>query len=332
MNIRANSKIRRQSVPTVTLHVLLAALLLTLLMGNPQTSATVAKPKLNNERKTAKPATSAGAANAVKTGNPKPAQKPKAVTTTTAAPKGATTRWMTADQRRRADQLVSIFEDSTTTIHYANAENLHDGRGVTAGRAGFTTGTCDALEVIKTYNATASESVFAPFMDELVRLCKDHSGETNRLNEPEYVKAWKVASEDQLFRRAQDRVLDRFYFVPAMQAADRLGLTSVLARAALYDAAIQHGTGDDPDGLMTLIARTNDRVGIPEVVYEPKWLYTFFDVRVEDLQDPSDEASRDAWRESVDRVACLRSIADKGNTSLKGPISCTVFGTKYTIA
>jgi chitosanase len=239
---------------------------------------------------------------------------------------------MTADQRRRADQLVSIFEDSTTTIQYANAENLGDGRGVTAGRAGFTTGTCDALEVIKVYNASVAKNVFSSFMNELVRLCKAHSADTETLDETAFIEAWKTAARDPLFRDAQDRVLDRFYFVPAMEAADRLGLRSVLTRAALYDAAIQHGIGDDPDGLGTLITRTNDRVGIPEIVYEPDWLYAFFDVRVEDLNNPSDEASRDAWRESVDRVACMRSIADKGNTSLKGPISCKVFGTKYTIA
>lgn len=264
----------------------------------------------------------------------KQAKVATATTTTTAPSKQPTNKWMTAEQRRRADQLVSIFEDSTTTIQYANAENLDDGRGVTAGRAGFTTGTCDALEVVKVYNTAAKnpeKSVFVPFMSELVHLCKEHSGDTDTLDETAFIKAWRTAAKDPLFHQAQDRVLDRFYFLPAMEAADRLGLKSALARATLYDAAIQHGIGDDPDGLATLIARTNDRVGSPEGTYEPDWLYAFFDVRKEDLENPADKASRDAWRESVDRVACMRTIADKGNTSLKGPINCKVFGTKYTI-
>src|SRR5262245_33374802 len=46
-----------------------------------------------------------------------------------------------ADQRRRVDQLISAFENSTTEIQYDYAENIDDGRGVTAGRAGFTTAT-----------------------------------------------------------------------------------------------------------------------------------------------------------------------------------------------
>jgi chitosanase len=256
--------------------------------------------------------------------------KTSATTTTTTPP--AKSKWMTADQRRRADQLVSIFEDSTTTVHYASAENLDDGRGITAGRAGFTTGTCDALEVIKVYTTIVRKNVFAPFMTELVRLCKEHSADTDALDEAAFIESWQIAAKDLLFRQAQDAVLDRFYFVPAMEAADKLGLKSALARAALYDAAIQHGTGNDPDGLAALIARTNDRAGIPEVAYEPTWLYEFFNVRVQDLENPSNETTRDAWRESTDRVACMRSIADKGNTSLKGPITCKVFGTKYTIA
>ncbi|ARX88391.1 hypothetical protein SMD44_07878 [Streptomyces alboflavus] len=58
---------------------------------------------------------------------------------------------LSAEQRRRADQLVSVFENGTTKIQYGYAENLDDGRGVTAGRAGFTTDDGDALEVVRAY-------------------------------------------------------------------------------------------------------------------------------------------------------------------------------------
>ena len=48
-------------------------------------------------------------------------------------------RWLNAEQRSRADQLVSIFENGTPLIQYDYAENLDDGRGVTVGQVGFTT-------------------------------------------------------------------------------------------------------------------------------------------------------------------------------------------------
>ena len=50
------------------------------------------------------------------------------------------------EQRHRADALISIFENGTPKIQYGYAENIRDGRGITAGRAGFTTATGDALE------------------------------------------------------------------------------------------------------------------------------------------------------------------------------------------
>src|SRR5262245_25810326 len=36
-------------------------------------------------------------------------------------------------QKRRADRLISIFENSTPVIQYAYIENIRDGRGYTAG-------------------------------------------------------------------------------------------------------------------------------------------------------------------------------------------------------
>ncbi|MDB5390774.1 MAG: hypothetical protein JWM11_6420 [Planctomycetaceae bacterium] len=41
----------------------------------------------------------------------------------------------------RADQLINMFEYSEITIRYADFENISDGRGFTAERAGFTTST-----------------------------------------------------------------------------------------------------------------------------------------------------------------------------------------------
>ena len=249
------------------------------------------------------------------------------VIATTEPPAG----WLDADQRRRADQLISTFENSTTEIRYDYAENLGDGRGVTAGRSGFTTATCDALDVIEAYTDQVGDNVLSPFTTELERLCDEESDDTSGLPEESYIAAWHEAAGDAQFRAAQDAILDREYYVPAMEAADDLGLETALARAELYDAALQHGPGDDPDGLHALIDRTTASVGAPAEIGEGEWLDAFFDVRADDLLHPANAETAQEWSESVDRVECMRRIAATGNVDLAGPITFTVYGDEFTI-
>ncbi|MEE1788453.1 chitosanase [Streptomyces sp. SP17BM10] len=239
---------------------------------------------------------------------------------------------MTADQRRRADQLVSIFENSTTVIQYGYAENINDGRGVTAGRAGFTTNDGDALKVVRAYTAAVPDNPLARFIPELERLAAAGSGDTSGLPEADYIAAWQQAADDPAFRQVQDDQVDQRYFSPAMSQADRLGLTTALARAELYDASIQHGNGGEYDALPALIARTNDKAGPPSSAGESAWLSAFFDVRIDDLTNPANGSTADEWRKSVDRVECLRRIAATGNDNLDGPLTVTAFGSSYTIS
>ena len=239
---------------------------------------------------------------------------------------------LTADQRRRADQLISVFENSTTTLQYAYAENINDGRGVTAGRAGFTTNDGDALKVIQAYDAISPGNVLEPFIPELQRLAAAGSGDTSGLPEADYIAAWKQAATDPVFDQVQDDQVDQRYFNPAMADADQLGLTTALARAELYDASIQHGNDSgNYDALPALISRTNAAVGTPATAGESAWLDAFFNVRIDDLRNPANSATQAEWSQSTDRVECLRRIAATGNYNLDGPLNITAFGSSYTI-
>ncbi|MFB7907054.1 chitosanase [Kitasatospora sp. NPDC056076] len=238
---------------------------------------------------------------------------------------------LTPDQRRRADQLVSVFENSTTTIQYGYAENINDGRGVTAGRAGFTTNDGDALKVVRAYTAVAPDNPLARFIPELERLAAAGSGDTGGLPEADYIAAWQQAAQDPAFRQVQDDQVDQRYFTPAMDQADRLGLTTALARAELYDASIQHGNGGEYDALPALIGRTTAKAGAPSAAGERAWLDAFFDVRIDDLNNPANSSTAEEWRKSVDRVECLRRIAATGNYDLDGPFTITAYGSGYTI-
>ncbi|GGO97149.1 chitosanase [Wenjunlia tyrosinilytica] len=245
---------------------------------------------------------------------------------------GAGNEWLTGAQRSRADQIISVFENATTAIRYDYAEALPDGRGVTAGRAGFTTNDGDALQVIQTYTNLVPGNPLARFIPELQRLAADGSGDTSGLPEADYISAWKQAAQnDPVFRQVQDDQVNQRYFTPAMQDADNEGLHTALARAELYDASIQHGNGGEYDALPALIARTDQAVGTAAEAGEATWLNAFLDVRKDDLLNPENEATQKEWSESVDRVEAIRRIAQTGNYDLNGPFQITAFDKAYTI-
>ncbi|WP_438420591.1 chitosanase [Bacillus siamensis] len=224
------------------------------------------------------------------------------------------------DQKRRAEQLTSIFENGKTEIQYGYVEALDDGRGYTCGRAGFTTATGDALEVVEVYTKAVPNNNLKKYLPELRRLAKDESDDTSNLKG--FASAWRSLGNDKAFRAAQDRVNDSLYYQPAMKRSEQAGLKTALAKAVMYDTVIQHGDGDDPDSFYALIKRTNKKMGgsPKDGTDEKKWLNKFLDVRYDDLMNPSDEDTQDEWRESVARVDVFRDIVKEKNYNLNGPI------------
>ncbi|MCC9023639.1 chitosanase [Bacillus nakamurai] len=224
------------------------------------------------------------------------------------------------DQKRRAEQLTSIFENGKTEIQYGYVEHLPDGRGYTCGRAGFTTATGDALEVVEVYTKAVPDNKLKKYLPELRRLAEKESGNISNLKG--FDSAWRSLGNDKDFRAAQDAVNDSLYYQPAMKRSDNIGLKTALAKAVMYDTIIQHGDGDDSDSLYALIKRTNKKAGgsPKDGADERKWLTKFLDVRYDDLMNPSNSDTRDEWRESVARVDVLRSIAKANNYNLNGPI------------
>lgn len=225
------------------------------------------------------------------------------------------------NQKRRAEQLISLFENDTLELAYGYAERLHDGRGITCGRAGFTTGTGDAYEVVQRYTAQVPHNKLAKYLPELRRLLTARNkDDVSRLHG--FISDWKSLGNDAVFRSVQDRVVDELYYNPSVGYSNRLNLKTALARAVMYDTIIQHGDGDDPDSLSALIQRTNQAMGgsPQQGIDERKWLGKFLDVRRSDLQHPADRSTQHEWAQSVGRVDVFKYIAAKGNYQLNGPI------------
>jgi chitosanase len=232
---------------------------------------------------------------------------------------------LSSDQRRRLFALTAVFENGSDQPDYGAIEDLGDGRGLTAGIAGFCSGTGDLLDVVRDYTHRRPANPLAKYLPRLRELAAKSDPGVKGLDG--FCELWKSLSQDPVqgpdFRAAQDAVLQKDYYVPALAKAGRLGIRSALGKAILYDSIIQHGGGSDPDGLQTMID-TTDRLmhGSPAEgrVSEPLWLATFLRIRRGILENAHDEATRKAWAESVSRVDALSNILQEGNLDLHGPI------------
>ena len=233
-----------------------------------------------------------------------------------------------ADQKRRAEQLISIFENDTIVLQYGYIEALGDGRGYTAGRAGFTTGTGDLLIVVERYSARVPGNALSPYLPRLRELAQNNSSSISGLTG--MPQAWQNAASASIFREVQDEVVDEMYYRPAINQATGVGLQNALSKAILYDTIIQHGEGDDPDGLPALIQETTTQLGGSPAtgVNERVWVAKFLAVRRAHLLNAFDPSTREEWAESVCRVDVLEAIVTSGNWNLSGPIF--VGGDVYT--
>ena len=228
---------------------------------------------------------------------------------------------LTPEQRHRADQLVSLFENDTPEIQYCYIENIGDGRGYTAGRAGFTTATADLLEVAERYSRAVGDNALSPFLPRLREVAAQESDSTDGLEG--LPDAWREACQDPRQTAVQDGLVDDFYYNPAIARARKLGLKQPLSLAELYDAEIQHGGGDDPDGTPAMIKRATRKAGgSPRrgKVAESRWLKAFLKVRRATLNNAHDPSTRAAWRDSVYRVDAFDYLVRTRQWKLAAPV------------
>lgn len=258
---------------------------------------------------------------------------------------GGTDGGLTANQKKVAEGLTSIWENDTPTLAYAYAENIYDGRGYTNGRAGFCTGTGDAIQVIQCYvnvRSAANGNLMAKYMPGLTTINNrflstgQNQASTAELDSVgNWVSDWATSYNNTTtradFKNCQDQVSDRLYFTPAMNEAKKWGLTTALSKAAFYDAYINHGT------LWEFITAANNALGNPNQVApavgyngitESAFLQKFLEKRRDVLYNDS------TWREAVDRVAAYEKQRRRGNWNFTTAVSNDVrardcWGTVY---
>jgi len=235
------------------------------------------------------------------------------------------------NQKAVAEALTSIWENDTPVLAYGYSENIHDGRGYTSGRAGFCTGTGDAIQVIDCYDklrTAGNGNLMAKYMPALTTINNKFAatgmsqGDTSPLDAVgNWVSDWgasyNTATTSADFKQCQNQISDLLYYTPAMQAAAKYGLTAALTRAALYDMWINQG--DD-----ALVTQTNGAlgvkgmVGVGNTVTEDQWLQKFIELRRNLLAGDS------TWKTSVDRVAGYEKARRRANWDLSMPVDSAV--------
>ncbi|MDC0707853.1 chitosanase [Stigmatella sp. ncwal1] len=254
---------------------------------------------------------------------------------------------LTAGQKKVAEGLTSIWENDTPAIDYAYAENIDDGRGYTNGRAGFCTGTGDAIMVVECYKnlrSAANGNLLAKYMAGLTTINNrflstgQMQASTSELDSVgNWVSDWAASYNNTTtradFKSCQDKINDQLYYTPAMNAAKKWGLAKALSKAALYDAFINHGEW----GALQFIKAANNALGnsgqvAPAVGYngitETAFLQKFLEKRRDTL------AADSTWSGAVDRVAAYEKARRRNNLDLATAVQNDVrardcWGTSY---
>jgi chitosanase len=228
-----------------------------------------------------------------------------------------------AERKYRAAQITSTFENSTLELQYDYVENIGDRRGITAGRAGFTSATGDLLLLVRRYTEVKPDNVLAPYIPSLEAV----NGTDSQMGLAGFTDAWAEAAEDPDFRSLQDQLVDELYFVPAMTIAADLGIETPLGQLIMWDTMIQHGAGGD-NGTWAIIEETQKNVG-PIDENESVWLEAFLDARLRRLLLMYRDTTENADASSESRVDALRSLLREGKLALEPPLTWEVYGDKF---
>ena len=226
------------------------------------------------------------------------------------------------------ERLSSVFENGTIAFAYGYAENIGDGRGITCGRVGFTTGTGDWYQVVKAYTALEPANPLAAYLSRLAQIASGPQPNPDTTGLDGMIAATAAAGTDPVMQSVQDQFVDTLIYNPALQIAGQVGATSALSVADIYDGVLTNGQGSDPDSIEAIVsAATIAAHGTPKSgVRESDWLSAFDAARRNDMLHPAYSATSAAWAAAVGRLDVYDKLIATGNWNLQGPIDTLTYG------
>lgn len=223
--------------------------------------------------------------------------------------------------RKEVFALVSSAENSTLDYskQYSYIEDIHDGRGYTAGIIGFTSKNGDLLDVIRYYthlNPLNSLKKYIPALEQ-VKSTSSHKGLGSN-----FVKEWKKVGNTSKMIQAQNHILNKQYMDPAISNAEKDHL-SPLGQYIYYDALVVHGDGMDPDsfGGIRKVARAKAKTP-SQGGSEAHYLNTFLKVRAKVMK--KEEAHHD-----LSRIKAQSKFIKEKKWNLQLPLAWTMYGDHF---
>ncbi|WP_243726833.1 chitosanase [Actinocrispum wychmicini] len=224
-----------------------------------------------------------------------------------------------------AMELVSSAENSSLDwrAQFKYIEDIHDGRGYTAGIIGFCSGTHDMLELVQEYTKRKPGNILAKYLPALKKV---DGSDSHKGLDPNYPKDWKTAAKDKVFQDSQESERDRVYFNPAVSQGKADGVRA-LGQFMYYDAIVMHGDGDDKTSFKNIRKRALGKAKPPaQGGDETAWLNAFLDARVWAMKQ--EEAHSDTSRVDTEQRVFLKNK----NFDLNTPLKWKVYGDPYEIS
>ena len=148
-------------------------------------------------------------------------------------------------QITRILEITTFFENSKLQAEYTYVEDLSDGRGFTAGRVGFCTGTGDLAEVVESYCLVQPKIQLCRFLPRLREISAvaeaQHQPNPDVRGLDQFSKAWTSASNDKKFQQQQDHALMEMY-LKLGTFPEVLGVLNRLKSAGMKTAILSNGT------------------------------------------------------------------------------------------
>lgn len=218
---------------------------------------------------------------------------------------------ITPPNKKKIQDVVSVFETSSTKPLYDILVCMHDGPGkclqITYGKHQTTEfGNLKALirMYCDSYGRYARDlrSYLAYIGDPLHPLAK---------NEP-FKYLLKLAGTDIVMHEVQDKFFDQYYWDPAMKFFQQQNFTLPLSMLVIYDSYIQSG------GILDFLRKRFGEKTPINNGNEQRWISAYVNVRDKWLEDHTNPI----LPYTDYRTDCLQDAIQKNNWDLSQPIIC----------
>jgi chitosanase len=175
-------------------------------------------------------------------------------------------------QKQTAEAIVNIFETGSVLGDYGHVTLLPGDLGqLSYGRSQVTLTSGTLSSLVHEYCAVGTarfSTQLTPFLTKLANASA--SLNTNRY----FHNLLRASADDPAMRRVQDRFFDDHYWRRAVNSASRMGISSPLGVAVVYDSRIHGSWG-------RIRRRTNQAVGLISSIGEKKWIQAYVNQRRE---------------------------------------------------